>query len=275
MRRRSLLAAGGTALLGPGCLRETGPSLDPATDPATENGRDGETGTTERTGTAGASGLTITDAGVYPGVVTMGDDSFGTADGAGQYLLVRTEIVPDRPNADAFEFAVGGETYVHEVPPGILHWPEGLSASDSFGRWLIVPLPETVDGAADARLTWPGGEWTPPEAVRDRLEAPLPELEVTFDAPDAVAPGESPTLSLSVYNPADIGGNAVLALNRVGPRIAYAPVREIVAECPPGKTVTREFDAHSPHEPTEPREVTYHLHVAGGSRVSRTIEPEE
>lgn len=266
MRRRSLLAAGGLALLGPGCLRDTGPSLDPEADPATD-------GSTESANESPS--FSVTEAGVFPGYVTMGDDSIGTVDGAGQYLLVGTATTSERPGADAVEFSVGGETYTHESPPESLYWPEELVANEEFGNWLIVPLSETVDGADDTHLTWPGGEWRPPESVRDRLASPLPDLEVSFEAPSAVGPEEAPTLSLSVHNPSDMGGNAVLALNRVGPRIAYAPVREVVLECAPGETVTREFDAKSPHEPAEPREVTYHLHVAGSERISRTIEPRE
>ncbi|WP_058366850.1 hypothetical protein [Haloparvum sedimenti] len=261
MRRRSLLAASGLALLGPGCLRDTGPSLDPAAGPATEE-------------SPGSPSFSVTEAGVFPGYVTAGDDSIGTVDGAGQYLLVGTASTSERPSADEFAFSVDGETYTHEPSDARLYWPEELAATESFGKWLIFPLPETAD-ATDARLSWPGGEWTPPERVRERLTEPLPDFEVTFDAPERVGPDESPTLSLSVHNPADVDGNTVLALNRVGPQIAYAPVREIVLECPPGETVDREFGAHSPHEPTDPREVTYHLHVAGGGRTSRTIEPAE
>ncbi len=271
-RRRFLLAAGTAAGLA-GCLggpdtpatgtasspTETTPASSPTTEPATDS--------------TGSAAIEVIDAAVQPGVVALTTpDSIGVFDDAGQYLLVRLDSGDGMPPTEGeFDLELDGDVYRPADFPAML-WRDGelgvgYSTEDGAG-WLVFELPETASAEA-VQLRWPGGQWTPPDRIRERLSAPLPTFDVQFSVPETVSRGETPTLSLTVTNTSDIPGRVVVVLNRVGPDVAYTPVRDVIWDLESGETRTEQWDGESP---AGDREVTYHLGGAHVERRSWTIQ---
>lgn len=206
-----------------------------------------------------------------------GPDSIDVRDDGGQFLLLRIETTDGPPlEQSAFTLHVDGERHQPESYQYALYKNESYDAeytSESGDGWLVFSFREQVS-AETAALTWPDGEIALSDHVRTRLETPTPTFDVTFDTPETVAEGESPTLSISVRNEGDVAGNCVLALNRSGPDIVHIPVREILIDLDGGETATKQFDAKSPYSGSgDPESVAYHLNVVGDISISRTIEP--
>ena len=251
MYRRRVLALCGLAITGAGCQGETADTetVTPVQSPAVSE-----------TDTGPPPAVTITDSVVTPGVVVPGTDSIDVQPADGQFLVLTAVVEGSRTDRAAFSLRFDGSTYSPET------FRNGLYRDGEWGRQfteaggpLVFDLPET-GAASDARLSWPGGEWTPPEAVRARLEAPLPSFDVALDAPERVTEPATTTLEITVTNTGDTAGRYVLALNRTGPRVAYAPAGRFDGELQPGKTESITLDGKSPYvDDTEPREVTYHL----------------
>ncbi|KAA9396975.1 hypothetical protein Har1130_09625 [Haloarcula sp. CBA1130] len=251
MYRRRVLALCGLAITGAGCQGETADSetVTPVPSPAVSE-----------TDTESPPSVTVTDAVVTPGVVIPGTDSISVEPTAGQFLVLTTTSKGSGVDRAAFSLRFDGSTYSPET------FRNGLYRDGEWGRQftetggpLVFDLPET-GSASDARLSWPGSEWTPPEAVQNRLEAPLPSFDITLDGPERVTEPAMPTLEITVTNTGDTAGRYVIALNRTGPRVAYAPAGRFDGELQPGETESITLDAKSPYvDDTEPREVTYHL----------------
>lgn len=292
MKRRRFIALTGALAAGAGCIDRPGEGAS-GSPPAERSPVDGSgpstsgtptpvrddtaTGTSSGgTGTAPTtpSAVEVTEPSVQPGVVTLGSpDSITVRTDAGQYLVVHARVEGAPPDASAFEFAFDGSTYRPEEFDYPLYRDGGSYDPEDGSGWLVFGLSES-GSADDARLSWPGGGWTPPETERNRLASPTPSFSVGFDAPERVGPDESPTLSITATNEGGTAGRCVLALNRVGPMVAYTPVRRFVLDLEPGETVTREHDAKSPYDAEgEPRPVRYHLHTPDGDSTSRAIEP--
>jgi hypothetical protein len=265
MYRRRVLALCGL-VLGAGCQGETGDTetVTPVPSPA-----DSETAT------GPPPAVTVTDAAVTPGVVVPGTDSISVDSTDGQYLVLTTTVEGSGSDRAAFSFRFDGATYSPET------FRNGLYRDGEWGRQftevggpLAFDLPETGT-ARDARLSWPGGEWTPPESVRARLEAPSPSFEIALDGPDAVAEPATPTLTITVTNTGEVPGRYVVALNRTGPRVAYTPVGRFDGELGPGETETVTHEGKSPYvDGTEPRAVVYRLRTPTAENDStHRIEP--
>ncbi|WP_236035529.1 hypothetical protein [Haloarcula rubra] len=274
MRRRTLLALCGSLVAGSGCLDltpDTAPgdeSVTPVPEPTTESGtHDDQIPTVD-----------VASAVVQPGVVAPDSpDSIGVFADAGQYLLVDVAVDGPLPDRSAFECHFDGETHRPTAFTSGLYrngeW--GAGYGDGSDGVLVFELPETGD-ASDARLTWDHGEWVPPARVRSRLEAPLPSFSVALDGPTTVTAEDDPTVSVRVTNEGDRTGRYALALNRTGPRVAYAPVARIAGELGPGASTTREVDAESPYVADPPREAVYRLDAADDDNDARlTISPAE
>lgn len=248
MRRRTLLALCGSLAATAGC----GAVGD---RPSTESG-DGP-----------IQGVTV-----QPGVVgSNSPDSIGVYDEAGQYLVF--EVGAGGPEKPAFSLRFDGETYdTGTLRQGLYRDGEwGVEYGDDGGPVLFA-LPETGD-AAGTGLTWPDGEWRPGATVRERLAAPLPSFDVTLSGPDTAGAGDDPELELSVTNTGDIGGRYVLALNRIGPRIAYAPVGRIAGSLEPGQSTTHAVDAETP---SGGQSVHYRLDAPGAANeFLHVIDPVE
>lgn len=266
MFRRRFLTVAGSVLATAGCT--AGPSTS-------DGGDDAPTSSSSPTPTTSGGqsvDVAVSEPSVQPGFVDLATDSIGVWDDAGQYLLVHVDVVDgEAPAWSAFALRFDG------LPVEPIEQPRGLWRDDDYGveyrpedatGWLVFGLPET-GSATGSELQWPGGTWTPPARIRDRLAAPLPSFEGEFAAPATVDPGQGPTLSISATNTGDVAGNCVLALNRVGPNVAYTPVTDFVWDVEPGETRTTEWRGEPPKRD---RDVTYHLRGAGIERRSRTIE---
>lgn len=260
MHRRQFLALGGAVVSAAGCQSRSDGSVTPVPDAAIES-----TATDEPTDVA------VERAAVQPGVVGPDSpDSIGVFDADGQHLLLTVSVRGGRAiERSAFRFHFDGASYTPtELRNGLYRGEWGVRYVDGAGP-LIFDLAERGDPAG-ARLTWPGGEWTPPEPVRTRLAAPLPTFDASLDGPTTVTEADDPTITVSVRNTGDVPGQVALALNRTGPRIAYAPVTRIVADLDPGERASREHDAKSPYVTEgEPREAVYRLDAPGSDEGAR------
>ncbi|MCJ0618428.1 hypothetical protein JZX76_02480 [Haloarcula hispanica] len=251
MYRRRVLALCGLAITGAGCQGET-EDTGTVTPMPSPSGSETDIGS--------PPSVTVTDAVVAPGVVIPRTDSISVEPTGGQFLVLTTTIEGSGVDRGAFSLRFDGATYSPET------FRNGLYRDGEWGRQfteaggpLVFDLPET-GSASDARLSWPGGEWTMPKTVQNRLEAPLPSFDVTLDGPERVTEPAMPTLEITVTNTGDTAGRYVLALNRTGPRVAYAPVGRFDRVLEPGETAGITHDAKTPYvDDTEPREVTYHL----------------
>jgi len=251
MYRRRVLALCGLAVAGAGCQSETDETqtVTPVPSPAVSE-----------VDTGPPPAVTVTDAVVAPGVVLPAVDSISVKPADGQYLVLTATVEGSRVDRDAFSFRFDGSTHSPET------FRNGLYRDGEWGRQftetggpLVFGLPET-GSPSDARLSWPDGEWMPPETVRTRLEAPLPSFDITLDGPERVAEPARPTLEITVTNTGDVSGRYVIALNRTGPRIAYTPVDRFDGELDPGETESITHEGKSPYvDGTEPRAVIYRL----------------
>lgn len=261
MRRRRLLTLCATLLTGTGCQ-----GVADDTETVTPVPAPGEHRTA--TDTEMPASLDVGTPTVQPGYVAMNSpDSVGVYDDAGQYLAVEVRTVDGTPpNRSSFRFAFDGTEH-SPVKTGMERplfrdgeLGEGYSDGDGV---LLFGLPETGD-ASGAKLTWSDGERRFTEGVKQRLAAPLPAFDVTLSGPDVATVDDDPTLELTVTNTGETAGRYVLALNRAGPRVAYAPVRRLTGVLDAGDTDTLTHDARSPfpHE-GDPNDVVYHLDAPG------------
>ena len=206
---------------------------------------------------------------VLPGVVTVDDDSITVTDDAGQYLFL--DLEGDVPGRSAVEFRFSGASYTPESFSGRLY--RGDVSGEAYGETggpLVFALPETGDGT-DAGLAWSDGSWAPSAAVVERLEDPLPPFSVTLDGPETAAETSGEQLTVTVTNEGAGAGWYVLALNRIGPSVAYAPISRIAGELPAGERVTHSFE---PMAPEDGRSTLYLLDVPGRQDgLSHSIEP--
>jgi len=254
MYRRRLLALCGLAVAGAGCQSDTGETetVTPVPSPAVSE-----------TATGQPPSVTVTDAVIAPGVVVPGVDSISVDSTDGQYLVLTTTVAGAGVERTEFSFQFDGSAYSpEEFGNGLYRDGEwGRQFTDSGGP-LVFELTET-GSASDARLSWPDGEWTPPDAVLARLEGPLPSFDITLAGPERVDESDDPTLTITVTNTGETSGRYVLALNRIGPRVAYAPVDRFDGVLAPGATDTISHEAKSPYvDGTAPREVTYRLRAS-------------
>lgn len=190
---------------------------------------------------------------LQPGIVTPNSpDSIGVRPDEGQYLYFAVAAGgDDLPARDDFAFAFDGEEHSPmDVDGGWEDTPWRFRSEAVYGGesgrvatdgLLLFELPERGDATGSA-LRWPGGEWTPGDTVRGRLSTPTPPFDVSLEAPDRIAQGEQPWLRVTVRNPGDVTGGFVAALNRTGPRIAYAPVARASLAVPAGGRETWEWE---------------------------------
>lgn len=235
MQRRTFLLTAGAAIAGvAGCSRST------SEDPESAGGTPTTTPTPTSSPTATAD-VSITFDSLQSGIVTPDSpDSIAVTPTSGQYLYLSVTADGDDPPApEKFAFAFDGSEYspmaISEQwrkKPWRAHseLPYGEESADE--GWLLFDLPES-GSASDAALRYPGGEWQPGDTLTERLATPTPPFEVSLDAPEAVTE-EDPWMTVTVENKGDVPGGFIGALNRVGPKIAYAPVARVPLTVPAG-----------------------------------------
>lgn len=240
MHRRRFLAAAGalTTTAAAGCL--TGSPASDSTDRTT-------TEATTDTSTTTTVPLSVSLDRYQPGVVAMtSPDSIGVRRGEGAALFLDvTSDGDDGPARTDFRFRFGGSMYSPVDPDDVRLWREYGNRAGAYGvegrdGWLLFDLPQSGD-AADAHLSWSGGEWTPPRELRDRLAAGF-DFGIEYDFPETVEHGERPGVALTVTNDADAPARYLAALNRAGPRVAHAPVETISFVLDPGETRTWTYE---------------------------------
>ncbi|WP_096390132.1 hypothetical protein [Halopenitus persicus] len=253
--------------LGDGDGNETDPSPD-----ETPHGTDDEP-TTDGTDTPDgpdATGVTVHDVTVRPELVAMDSpDSYGVYGGRGTQYVVADVAVEDPPAHPPESFAL--ETPAETVSatteiganPGTLAdfgeaygWPEPDPAARG---WVAFPVPKPLPAASDARLVWTvdedgagedgvgedgsvAGEHALPAETAATLAREPTDFTVSVDAPDAITLGETVTATIAVENVGDVDGTFVAAINRVGPRIAYAPEESVTLSVPAGETATHTYE---------------------------------
>lgn len=245
MHRRNFLALGAAGLASmAGCSSE---SSDP--DDAETGDDPTPTATPEPTPTvtptpepATVDGVSM--AGLQPARIEMGTpDSIGVfGDSNGQSLFVSVEVgEANPPERGAFAFELDGQR-VAPVAETRRVWRRsegqfGEAYTAEAGGWLLFDLPATAENPDSARLTWPGGSWQPPADVRSRLASPNPAFDVTVTALETIPIGEQPEVTVTVENTSSVPGTFLLAVNRVGPHIAYAPEAAVRRLLDPGESV--------------------------------------
>lgn len=269
MRRRALLGGCAGALVGlAGC-----------------QSADSEAGHTT-TATTAERPLSVSLLSLQPVVVSLQTaDSLGVSGTDRQFLFLDvTATDGDAPAVADLHFRFDG-TETSPYDPDSPNWSdynpgETQYSTDSDGGWVGFELPATGDAGA-AALTWPGGEWTPDAALRERLADPAPALSLEWSVPETAPVGGSPTLDFTVTNEGSLDGRFVAALTRFGPRLTSIPIGGISRRIPAGETVSFAVEERFSLEASESDEVgdddpdfSYVLEWAGGSsrRAVRLVE---
>ena len=245
MYRRSLLALGAAGLASvAGCASgdsrpddgATGDQTPTATpDPTPTDTPTPEPATVER----------VSMAGLQPAYIALvSPDSIGVyGDSAGQSLFLSVTPGPANPPArSAFAFELDGSTAAPVAEtPRVWRRSEGQfgeAYTAETGGWLLFDLPATAENPDSAQLTWPGGSWQLPASVRQRLASENPTFDVTVTAPETIPLGEQPAITVTVENTSSVPGTFLMAVNRVGPHIAYAPEAAVRRLLDSGETAT-------------------------------------
>ncbi len=275
MHRRDALLSASAVLAGlAGCV--SGDTSDAGgTDPPDGDDPGTTAGTATPGDTATPSEYTVGSVelgALLPAVVeTTSPDSIGVEGGDTRqylYLTIGAGAEGDAPPIDEFAFALGGTEYdPKRYDNEFAHWRTGdgsqYAAADGEG-WVLFELPATPEDAGGAALRWPGGEWTPEATLRERLAAPQPPTSVSVSVPGTVAAGEQPTITVTITNEGDLPAGVPIAINRVGPRVAYAPLKAGRPRVPPGETTTWEWTDGAVDLESGGESATYHVHWHAG-----------
>lgn len=243
MNRRRLLAALAAAPVA-GCLGRSDP--DDGATPTTTGTTARTTSTTTRTTTTRVPDASVDGVTVTPELVAMNSpDSIATTGDRDEQFVVAAVSAAEspRPDRDAFALDVDGETRAPttDVGYGTRLWERGLPYGEERDGWLAFRLPKPLD-ADDVTLSWPAGEHALDADALARLNRPPTTFEVReFAVPDAAAPGDTVTATLTVANVGDADGTFVGALDRVGPMVAHAPAAAISLDAAAGATATWEY----------------------------------
>jgi len=272
MKRRTLLGTVGATVALTGCLADGSDDAGDGGEDGTPTTAGGETPTgtptspNDGTPTPGTDSPGpndepgSTDPGATTGefvrelfavpqlVAPNSPDSFGVhGDRDEQFVVAALDGQGGGPAVDEISLVVGGESHAVEREIGYGSWAlfdyEGAyDPADHPRGWVVVTLPNPL--AADSvALTWPGGEASLAAAERAELAREPTTFEVqSFDAPDAVDVGETARATATIANTGDTDGVFVAAVNRSGPRIAYAPEGAVRLSIPAGETATWEYE---------------------------------
>lgn len=293
MHRRAFLAsAAGLTVLG-GCIESSSDSTappeespidspDPTTTPTptrtptetptpTPTPTDGSDSTPADDGTP-AGDVTVSSVTLQTGVVvTTSPDSIGVAHGDAQFLIASISVEGSLERAD-FALAVGDERYDPTTVGDFYRtkWGDDRWYDREGGEGLVLFQVPGRAGDGDLRLTWPGGERAIESSIAERLGAGPASFSASLDLPAEHGGAEAPPVRIEVTNGGGIERRFVAALNRIGPRIAHAPIERLSEPVPAGETVTLTVEDSWMGLPDDERigdgepDVTYLLSYPGG-----------
>lgn len=223
----------------------------------------------------------VEDATVRPGVVALNSpDSYGVFGGRDEQFLV-AEVDVDTPEAvepsdlvvetDGSEFDT--TVAVGRAEGRLAEFGDAYGTTDDGTGWIAARLPKPLE-AEEAALAWNGGEYALEESTLERLNRPPTDFDVVLGAPKTASVGDEVTVTVSLVNTGDVDGTFVAALNRVGPRVAYAPETGVVLPVEAGEYLEWEYtyalDDPEVAEMDDPS-VRFHLPWRDGKR-SREID---
>jgi hypothetical protein len=306
MRRRAIfasvaggLAAGAGCIAGPTETGETGtnsrtrsPTTDRSDTSRTVKPTDSDDHGTTATGTDAArtrsdastptADVTVEDVRLQHGVVVPSSpDSIDVTNADTEYPLATVDVAGTL-SREAFALSVGDERFEPttdvEIVPVV--WGDEQWYTEERGRGRL--LFEGVGGASGdaASISWPGGASELRDGVASRVGQAAPAFSVTLRIPET-HDAETLAVTFDVTNESDRTGRFVGALNRVGPRIAHAPVEAISEVVPAGETETLTVEDGWMDLPEVEEigdgdaDLTYHLHSVAGeqSAAVRVVEP--
>ncbi|WP_396613116.1 CARDB domain-containing protein [Haloferax sp. S1W] len=281
-RREVLSLSGATLALLTGCL--SNPTAPGDESPTTEQSP--VTGTTNTTTTSEPGDVTVSNVQITPELVALDSpDSIGTfGDRDEQFVLVTIAVDGGSgPPVDAFSLSTENQTFsptpTDDLPAYGRLWSRGSAygAGDEerTSGYLVFSVPKPLD-ATTIDFQGPGGKFELGADARSTLARPPTDFAVTeVSAPESVESGTEVTVSATIENTGSADGTFVAALNRVGPLIAYAPVKRVETELAAGESTTWTYTyTPSLDGSTDSRPMNFHLNWRGGSvSTETTVEP--
>lgn len=246
-RRDALrLGAGSLALLA-GCSSvipggsEPGGTPESDTDADDGDGSGDDDGSNGDAGNDGGSGA-VRDVRVTPSVVTLATDSIGTSGGPDEQFVVLSLTSGGDASIDRETVTLTADESAYE--PNDLGTRGGhqsviwSGSQRKDGPYIGFTVPKPLDADAVV-LEWDDDRYALGDAARRRLARPPTTFSVTeFSSPTVVEPGSEVVVTLTVENDGDHAGTFVGALNRVGPKVAYTPVRSVHLDLASGDSTT-------------------------------------
>lgn len=225
--------------------------------------------------------IAVEDVTVRPGVVALDSpDSYGVFGGPDEQYLV-AEVDVGTPEAvepsdlvvetDDDEFDVTVD--VGEARGRLANFGDGYGTTDDGTGWVAARLPKPLDSER-AALAWNDDEYALGASTLEGLNRSPTDFDVLLDAPRVASVGDEVTVTVSLVNTGDVDGTFVAALNRIGPRVAYAPESSLVLPVETGEYVEWEYtyalDDPEVAEMEDPF-VRFHLPWRDGS-LTRTVD---
>lgn len=220
--------------------------------------------------------IDVEDATVRPGVVAPNSpDSYGVFGGRDEQFLV-AEIDVGTPEAvEPSDLAVETddgeyETTVElgEASGRLASFGDAYGTTDDGSGWVAARLPKPLE-SEEAALVWDGDEHQVGESTLERLNRPPTDFDVVLGAPRTASVSDEVTVTVSLVNTGGVDGTFVAALNRVGPRVAYAPETGVALPVEAGEyrewEYTYSLDYPEVAEMDDPS-VTFHLPWRDGKR---------
>lgn len=269
-RRAVIVSAAGTFATLAGCLDTRRSDLGSAT-PTTEPTETADVPSTATDTPTPSADVTIESVHLQYGVVTpTSPDSIGVSNTDTPYLVLSVRV-NGALSWEGFGLQMGEVSYtpsrldrLYRTSWGDDHWYE-------LGRTQGLVLFEAPSNPTTRlRVTWPGGEHPIDDDIVARLKTPTPQFSASLDVPSSHEHDTAPPVTIEVTNEEETVSRFLGALNRVGPRIAYAPVTRLSRLVPPGDTVAISVSDSWTGMPSADSigdgkpDVTYHLDFAGG-----------
>lgn len=218
--------------------------------------------------------VAVEDVTVRPGVVALDSpDSYGVFGGRDEQYLV-AEVAVGTPGAlepsdlvvetdgDEFETTVDVGATGGQLP----EFGDAYGTTDDGSGWIAARLPKPLE-ADHAAIAWDGGEYALEASVLERLNRPPTDFDVALGAPSVASVGDGVTVDVALVNTGGVDGTFVAALNRVGPRVAYAPEATVALPVAAGEYAEWEYTFEIDPEVAEMDDpsVRFHLPWRDGS----------